>query len=352
LFTPSPAFLLFRYDDGGQDAKKFLQTLEESLKWEVRSLYVVLLGVTVRALSTMVDDPESRVRVERMGYQLLEYAVLWIMIMDASFSIIITAIFIRPIAETLGDAGKVKTKSAGFKDLEKTMYMTLIGSTIAVLSSSILYVNLLMFFNGDYTIFSDNAFLNPLVFMGNIDSILNSMGMLLVSGIFKYLVPSLATKARNLGSATSKGGLNQFRLSIGVSKIAAGNSSAAGSQQYVWNSKAYDEDDSDDDKGAEVAGESTAVPGYRLPPLQHSGSLSQNTVPSSHFTNTSDKIGTYKNVEKHELDGVVSRVAPIHQPSSHFKNVSDKVGTYKNVEKLELDGGLPPLAPIHQSSSC
>jgi hypothetical protein len=319
FFVSSPAFLLFRYDDDGEGAKNFLQTLEESLKWEVRSLYAVLLGVGVRALSTMIDDPDTQMRVDRLGYTLLEYAVLLIMIMDASFSVIITAIFIGPIAKTLSDAGKVKTKSAGYLDLEKTMYMTLTGSTIAVFSSTILYVNLLMFFNGDFEIFRKTAFLNPLVFMGNIDSILNSVGMLLVSGIFKYLGPAVTKK---INAATSKGGLGIFTLSMGVGKVAAGNSSAALQQPYVWNSRAYDEDDSDDDNDAEVAGESGAVPGYRLPPLE--------AVPRTHVKNTPNKIGSYKNEEKPELDLI-------------WSPTSDKAGTYKKVEKTE---------PVSSGGSC
>jgi hypothetical protein len=306
----------------------------------------VLLGVGVRALSIMVDDPEIHIQVEQLGDQLLEYAVLLIMIMDASFSIIITAISIRPIAQTLRDAGKVRTKSTGYVDLEKTMYMTLAGSTIAVLSSTILYANLLMFFNGKHEIFSENAFLNPLVLMGNIDSILNSVGMLLVSGIFKYLGP---TVSRNLAAATSNKGLSRFSLSISTKrsgKVAAGSSvgHSADSQQHVWNSNAYDEDDSEDGNDTAVVpvGESAAaVPGYCLPAPQHSGSHSKNVQrPSSHFTNTSDKVGTYKNVERTEVGGGGGQtngpcLSSLQQPSSHFTNVSDKVGTYKNVERPE-----------------
>jgi hypothetical protein len=184
----------------------------------------VLLGVAVRALSTMVDDPESQIRVEQFGDQLLEYAVLLIMIMDASFSIIITAIFLRPIAEVLRN-GSGKNKSPGFRDLENIMYMTLAGSTIAVLSSSILYVNLLMFFNGAYTIFMDNAFLNPLVFMGNIDSILNSVGMLLVSGILKNLSPLKIARA-----LTSSGFLKN---KVGDPSVANNSSVFAKSSAYA-----------------------------------------------------------------------------------------------------------------------
>jgi hypothetical protein len=221
-----------RYDDG-DDAANFLNTLQESLKWEVRSLYIVLLGVTVRALSTLIDDPENRIRIENMGNQLLEYNIYAIMMMDASFSIIVTGIFLRPIAATLSTAGAVKFKSVGYQDLEKTMYMTLSGSTIAVVSSTLLYLDLLMYFNGDYDSFRENAFLNPLVFAGNLDSILNNVGMLLVSGIFKYLHP--IQSAKNI--------VGLVRPMLGASPSTVAPADGIASQQFVWNSRAYDDDD-------------------------------------------------------------------------------------------------------------
>ena len=153
-----------RYDDGGEQARDMLLKLQDSLLWEVRSLYFVLFGVAVRALSTMADDRENRRTIEDLGHQLLEYAVLQIMFTDAYFSVVVTIIFIRPISEVLR-SGPGKNKSAGFRDLERTMYMTLAGSIMAVFSSTVLYLNLLVFFNGKYDIL-ENAFLNPLVFAG------------------------------------------------------------------------------------------------------------------------------------------------------------------------------------------
>ena len=60
---------------------------------------------------------------------------------------------------------------------------TLVGCTIATVSSTVLYINVvLLLANGA---FRQNNVLNPLVFMVSMDSILNCVGMLLVSGIPK-----------------------------------------------------------------------------------------------------------------------------------------------------------------------
>ena len=86
------------------------------------------------------------------------------------------------------DAGGVAAQeSAGYKSMQKTKWMTLMGSTLAVVSSSVLYVNIVFFLflveRGNQ--FHVSPYLNYLVFGVNLDSVLNDIGMFLVCGVLK-----------------------------------------------------------------------------------------------------------------------------------------------------------------------
>ena len=86
------------------------------------------------------------------------------------------------------DAGGVAAQeSAGYKSMQKTKWMTLMGSTLAVVSSSVLYVNIVFFlFLGERgNQFHVSPYLNYLVFGVNLDSVLNDIGMFLVCGVLK-----------------------------------------------------------------------------------------------------------------------------------------------------------------------
>ena len=71
--------------------------------------------------------------------------------------------------------------------MEKTKWLTLFGTSLAVLSSSALYIN-----GGLYVVLGDfgnpflaNIYLNPFVFGINLDSVLNDVGVLLACGVLK-----------------------------------------------------------------------------------------------------------------------------------------------------------------------
>jgi hypothetical protein len=103
----------------------------------------------------------------------------------------ITAIFLRPIFKILGEVGGVR--SPGQIRLEKTKWLTLLGASLAVLSSTALYINfgLYIALGGFGKPFYTNPYLNIFVFGINLDSLLNDIGMLLVSDAIKT-VPLLA----------------------------------------------------------------------------------------------------------------------------------------------------------------
>jgi hypothetical protein len=106
---------------------------------------------------------------------------------DTAFSAIVTALFLRPIYKVLSEGGDAVHHSAGYKSLLKTKWMTLLGSTLAVVSSKALYINMGMFFilGGDGTPFWINPYLSIFVLGTNLDSVLNDISMLLVCGVLK-----------------------------------------------------------------------------------------------------------------------------------------------------------------------
>ena len=77
--------------------------------------------------------------------------------------------------------------SEGYKSLQKTKWLTLAGCTLAVGSSTLMYLNVLLYFTIKEGSFASNPWLNPLVFAISLDSILNDVGMLLVSGVPKNM---------------------------------------------------------------------------------------------------------------------------------------------------------------------
>jgi hypothetical protein len=122
---------------------------------------------------------------------------------DTSFSTVVTALFLRPIYKVIGEGGAAVQESAGYKSMQKTKLMTLAGSTLAVLSSSALYVNMILavVLGGTGKPFYTSPYLNYGVFGMNLDSVLNDIGMLLVCGVLKTV--SLAALANRFLTARS-----------------------------------------------------------------------------------------------------------------------------------------------------
>ena len=96
-------------------------------------------------------------------------------------------------------------ESEGFKKLQKTKWITLAGSTLAVLSSSALYINqvLFMFLGENGNPFYVNPYLNYSVFGINMDSMLNDVGMLLACGVLKTVSCTALAKVFSTAKARS-----------------------------------------------------------------------------------------------------------------------------------------------------
>jgi hypothetical protein len=97
----------------------------------------------------------------------------------------VTALFLRPIFKILGEVRGVRAE--GQISLEKTKWLTLSGASLAVLSSTALYINvgLEVVLGGPGKPFYANPYLNVFTFGINLDSVLNDVGLLLTCGVLK-----------------------------------------------------------------------------------------------------------------------------------------------------------------------
>jgi hypothetical protein len=117
--------------------------------------------------------------------------------MDTTFSVIITAIFLLPILKVLGEGKGVAQHSAGYKKMQQTKWMAFFGATLSVVSSTLLYVNLLLCVIGGGlgSQHDRNPWSNPNVFGINMDSICNDVGMIFTCGVLKSAALSTSTIA-------------------------------------------------------------------------------------------------------------------------------------------------------------
>jgi hypothetical protein len=76
----------------------------------------------------------------------------------------------------------------------KTKWLTLSGASLAVLSSTALYINVLLAFMSGNSLWWSNPYLNIYVFGTNLDSVLNDLGMLLACGVLKTASCAALTK--------------------------------------------------------------------------------------------------------------------------------------------------------------
>jgi hypothetical protein len=123
---------------------------------------------------------------------------------DTTFSSAVTALFVRPIFKILGEVGDVR--SEGQISLKKTKWLTLVGASLAVISSTAFYINVGFFVVlGDYEKpFYVNPYLHALIFGVNLDSVLNDIGMLLACGVVKKITYETVTTHFRSFSANSR----------------------------------------------------------------------------------------------------------------------------------------------------
>jgi hypothetical protein len=134
-----------------------LQKMETFVFLESRILFFVVLGVIALVACDCSQDPNS------VGFKILEYTVLIGCFMDTYFSVFVTALFLRPISKAMSEGRVATQNTVAYKQLQKTKYNTLFGCSLAVVSSSVLYILLLAFFDGRTDVVQNDVWLNPLV---------------------------------------------------------------------------------------------------------------------------------------------------------------------------------------------
>jgi hypothetical protein len=145
-----------------------LEKLDKAFLWEIRVLYLVPVGVVVSFISL----PAAQV--------LTGIAAVGILITDGLFSVVVANVFLRPIFETLRSSRQStrgqpsQRQSDAQKMITRTKWTTFAGVTLAVTSSSLLYINLILWAVMADT-FDPSPWLNPFSFMINLDSILNDV---------------------------------------------------------------------------------------------------------------------------------------------------------------------------------
>jgi hypothetical protein len=144
---------------------------------------------------------------ESAGVIFMGLVIFAILVTDTFFSVVITRAFLRPVYQTLRSAKSTRSRrgsqSGSRKLIERTKWTSLAGVSLVVISSSVLYVNLVLI-----PVFPDTVvpspWLNPFVFTANVDSILNNVGMLLVSGtLASALSGNAKRKVYRISSASS-----------------------------------------------------------------------------------------------------------------------------------------------------
>jgi len=164
--------------------------VENYLKWEMRTLILLFISFLLFFIHTMTNNEKNETYedkytgVELAAHIVLSTQIVVVMILDLFVSIFLTVVFLRPLLELL-DRGRSASNSEAYIQIRRTKIFTLCGALLAVTSSSLLYINLLVWYLWGYVHDPDNAYLNPLLFGANVDSIVNDVSMLLACGAFK-----------------------------------------------------------------------------------------------------------------------------------------------------------------------
>ena len=122
---------------------------------------------------------------------------------DTYLSVGITKLFVRPISKVLAEGSGVANEAAGYKSMQQSKWWTLVGSTLAVGSSTVLYIMMVLQFvwGGNDRELWRNKWLNVFVLGVNLNSILNTIGMVFVCGMLKRALSAQSTVRSGPGSA-------------------------------------------------------------------------------------------------------------------------------------------------------
>jgi hypothetical protein len=219
-----------------------INRLETISEWQARPLYVIPVGIIfvfvapvvcwvivafAAAATIVVDmyvpmahDSSTHIRFGEGGGIFVPCAHLLSLLQSLSnhryFNIGATAVFLKPCVQALNRTSvrnaptspqlRPQNHSVAIKDLKKTKNLTLAGAVVIVVSSTLLYLNVVLWVivRGPFVA---SPWLNPLVFGGNANSIMNDIGMMFVSGIAKKASTTSARRS-SLGLRASTSGVS------------------------------------------------------------------------------------------------------------------------------------------------
>jgi hypothetical protein len=164
---------LDRIDKVDDPSVRWLARLEGSFKWEARTLYIVAVTIVVGRISATA------------GFAFAAVNGTLVIVMDTTFSAMITTIFLLPILEVLGEGKGAVQHPAGYKKMQQTKWMTMFGAALSVLSSTLLYVNFMLWIFAAGGQCDRSPWSNPFLFGLNMDSICNDVGMIFACGVLK-----------------------------------------------------------------------------------------------------------------------------------------------------------------------
>jgi len=169
------------FNNDSDPAVRWLKVLEWSFVWEVRTLYLVPVGVplflTYQSLALIVVG---------VGAALLIF-------LDSVVSLLLTLIFLSPIIRSMRDAN-ASHRGIGYIHMQRTKWLSLGGAVITVLSSSLLYIIVILYISSldSPSVYVMKPWLNIYVFPINADSILNDLGMMILSGMARRIFLEIA----------------------------------------------------------------------------------------------------------------------------------------------------------------
>jgi hypothetical protein len=122
---------------GDAESNAALDKMEKAFAWEMCVMHLVPIGMMVFSINMSA------------GYAFLTVIVTGILIKDGLFSVIIAKAFLRPTLQALHSkhpiGGQVfQHRSEAAKRIERTKWTTFAGVTLAVASSSVLYLNIIL----------------------------------------------------------------------------------------------------------------------------------------------------------------------------------------------------------------
>jgi hypothetical protein len=141
----------------------------------------------------------------RTGFAVCAALIAFVFITDTIFTVIVTYIFVKPVLNILKAAGgHVHTPAS--RALQRTKWWNFAGVLVTVGSSTLVYINLIAYLvltHLQQYALSRNTWANPTSFGLTVDSILNTIGMMLLCGMFKDVHLSLPKRITSLVKGSS-----------------------------------------------------------------------------------------------------------------------------------------------------